>query len=303
MSVAHILQALLVVFFWGINFVFIRWGLAEIPPFALAGLRFLFAALPAIFFIKKPNVPWRWLIAYGLVNSFGQFAFLFWAMNVGMPAGLASVVHQAQVFFTLILSVLILQQRTQITQWLGLLFAVLGLGLIAYGKGMGAAHMTMLGLGLNLIGALCWAGGNIIVSAMRRAGYQPNPLGLVVWSSLVPLLPYALVSWVFERQSYPSDWLALNVHTVVSIFMLAWGATVLGYGLWSRLLGQHEPNLVAPFTLLVPVIGLITAWLVLGERLNTWQLWGSVCLLMGLGVNVFGARAWRWWRSRHAVVR
>ena len=131
MSVSHVLQALLVVLIWGVNFVVIRWGLNEVPPFLLAAARFSLVVFPAIFFIKKPNVPWRWLIAYGLFNSFGQFAFLFWAMKVGMPAGLASVVHQAQVFFTLIFSVLILQQRTQIMQWLGLLIAVLGLTLIA----------------------------------------------------------------------------------------------------------------------------------------------------------------------------
>ena len=257
---------------------------------------------PAIFFIKKPNVPWRWLIAYGLFNSFGQFAFLFWAMKVGMPAGLASVVHQAQVFFTLIFSVLILQQRTQITQWLGLMIAVLGLALIAYGKNVGSAagmQMTTIGLLLNLLGAASWAMGNVVVSAMRRAGIQPEPFGLVIWSSLIPILPFLLISGLFERHVYP-DWQAISWHSIVSALYLAWAATLLGYGLWSRLLSQYEPNRVAPFTLLVPVVGLLTAWLVLGERLNFWQLWGSACLLIGLVVNVLGLRAWRAWLAwRH----
>ena len=302
MSVSHVLQALLVVLIWGVNFVVIRWGLNEVPPFLLAAARFSLVVFPAIFFIKKPNVPWRWLIAYGLFNSFGQFAFLFWAMKVGMPACLASVVHQAQVFFTLIFSVLILQQRTPVTQWLGLMIAVLGLALIAYGKNVGSAagmQMTTVGLLLNLLGAASWAMGNVVVSAMRRAGIQPEPFGLVIWSSLIPILPFLLISGLFERHVYP-DWQAISWHSIVSALYLAWAATLLGYGLWSRLLSQYEPNRVAPFTLLVPVVGLLTAWLVLGERLNQWQLWGSACLLIGLAVNVLGLRAWRAWLAwRH----
>ena len=302
MSVSHVLQALLVVLIWGVNFVVIRWGLNEVPPFLLAAARFSLVVFPAIFFIKKPNVPWRWLIAYGLFNSFGQFALLFWAMKVGMPAGLASVVHQAQVFFTLIFSVLILQQRTQVTQWLGLMIAVLGLALIAYGKNVGSAagmQMTTVGLLLNLLGAASWAMGNVVVSAMRRAGIQPEPFGLVIWSSLIPIVPFLLISGLFERHVYP-DWQAISWHSMVSALYLAWAATLLGYGLWSRLLSQYEPNRVAPFTLLVPVVGLLTAWLVLGERLNFWQLWGSACLLIGLAVNVLGLRAWRAWLAwRH----
>ena len=302
MSVSHVLQALLVVLIWGVNFVVIRWGLNEVPPFLLAAARFSLVVFPAIFFIKKPNVPWRWLIAYGWFNSFGQFALLFWAMKVGMPAGLASVVHQAQVFFTLIFSVLILQQRTQVTQWLGLMIAVLGLALIAYGKNVGSAagmQMTTVGLLLNLLGAASWAMGNVVVSAMRRAGIQPEPFGLVIWSSLIPILPFLLISGLFERHVYP-DWQAISWHSMVSALYLAWAATLLGYGLWSRLLSQYEPNRVAPFTFLVPVVGLLTAWLVLGERLNFWQLWGSACLLIGLVVNVLGLRAWRAWLAwRH----
>ena len=219
-----------------------------------------------------------------------------------MPAGLASVVHQAQVFFTLIFSVLILQQRTQVTQWLGLMIAVMGLALIAYGKNAGTPvgmQMTSLGLVLNLLGAASWAIGNVVVSAMRRAGIQPEPFGLVIWSSLIPIVPFLLISGLFERHVYP-DWQAISWHSIVSALYLAWAATLLGYGLWSRLLSQYEPNRVAPFTLLVPVVGLLTAWLVLGERLNQWQLWGSACLLIGLAVNVLGLRAWRAWLAwRH----
>ena len=301
MKPIHILQALIVVLVWGVNFVVIRWGLTEVPPFLLASLRFVCAFLPAVFFIRKPNLPWRWLIAYGLPNSFAQFAFLFWAMRVGMPAGLASVVHQSQVFFTLILSVLILQQRTRLTQWLGLLCAVGGLALMAYGRGTGSGHMTGIGLALNLLGALAWAGGNIVVSAMRKAGYTPDALGLVVWSSVVPIVPFALLSWCFERSAYP-QWGAVSWHSVVSVLYLAWVATLLGYALWSRLLSLYEPNRVAPFSLLVPVVGLFTAWAVLGEQLNAWQWWGSLALMVGLVVNLFGARALEWFSNRGATI-
>lgn len=291
MKPTHLLMALAVVLIWGVNFVVIHWGLGELPPFLLAALRFTLAVLPAILWIRKPAVPWRYLFAYGLLNSFGQFAFLFWAMRVGMPAGLASVVHQSQVFFTLVLSMVFLHQRSHVHQWLGLMLAVVGLTLIAQAHGAGVNGMTSFGLVLNLLAALSWAAGNIVVAMMRRAGHTPDALGLVVWSSLVPIVPFLLLSWVFERGLYP-DWHAVGWHSVVSILYLAWAATLLGYGLWSRLLGIYEPNRVAPFSLLVPVIGLLTARVVLGESLNLWQWLGSAGLILGLVVNLWGGR-WR----------
>lgn len=182
------------------------------------------------------------------------------------------------------------------TQWLGLAFAVLGLGLMAYGRGTGLGHMTGIGLTFNLLGALSWAGGNIVVSAMRKTGHTPDALGLVVWSSVVPIVPFALLSWWFERGMYP-QWHEVTWHSAVSVLYLAWVATLLGYALWSRLLGLYEPNRVAPFSLLVPVVGLLTAWVVLGEQLNVWQWWGSLALMLGLVVNLFGARLVGWFRN------
>ena len=297
MSPMHVAQALLVVLIWGVNFVVIRWGLNEVPPFLLACARFTLVAFPAIFLIRKPNIPWRWLIAYGLFNSFGQFAFLFWAMKVGMPASLASVVHQSQVFFTLIFSVLVLGLKPRWAQWLGLLIAVMGLLLIVYGKGVGVTQMTSLGLVLNLLGAACWAAGNITVAMMRRAGLEVDPFGLVIWSSLVPILPFAVLSWTMEGAQI-SAIRSIGWQSVVAVLYLAIAATIIGYGLWSRLLHQYEPNRIAPFSLLVPVIGLVTAWLVLGERLNVWQMMGSLGLLLGLVINLWGARGWNWFLAR-----
>lgn len=292
MNMKDTLWALLVVLVWGVNFVIIRWGLTEIPPFLLATLRFGLAFFPAILWVRKPQLAWRWLVLYGLLNSFAQFGFLFWAMNVGMPAGLASVVHQSQVFFTLILSVWILQQRTRAAQWLGLLCAAMGLALMAYGRGTGQGHMTGLGLALNLSGALAWASGNIVVAKIRSAGHTPDALGLVVWSSWVPIIPFAALSWILESEQYP-DSAQLSWHSVVSVLYLAWVATLLGYALWSRLLGRYEPNRVAPFSLLVPVVGLVSASWAFGEQLNLWQWVGSVFILLGLVVHLWGHRMWQ----------
>ena len=277
------LAALVIVCAWGINFVVIKLALGEIPPLLLGVLRFTFVAFPAVFFVKKPNLPWRTIVAYGLTISFGQFVFLFTAMHVGMPAGLASLVLQAQVFFTVLIAALFLGEGVLQHNILGMAVAVLGLVLIE--QGAAAGSMTMLGFALTLLAALSWGCGNIVAKVAGKV----DVVGLVIWGALIPPLPFLGLSWWLEGpQAIQASLMGITHVGVAAVAYLALIGTVVGYILWGRLLTRHPARKVAPLTLLVPVIGLISASLFLDEHLQVVQWLGGAIVMLGLIINVFG---------------
>lgn len=299
MPLTDIAQALAIVLVWGVNFVVIKWGVADVPPLLLGALRFTLAALPAVLLVRRPAVPWRWLAAYALTVGVGQFGLLFSAIKLGMPAGLASVVLQAQAFFTLLLASLVLGERWKAAQLVGLLCALAGLALIGVGKG---GNMTLIGFALTVAAALSWAASNVVVRLIGRAGYRVEPLGLVVWSSLIPPVPFLLLSlWLEGGERIVAALGHFSLSSLLAVAYLAFVATLFGYGLWSRLLARHAANKVAPFSLLVPVVGLIAASLLLGEHLSAGQAVGSLLLLGGLVINVLGERLRDYWRQREAA--
>ncbi|MBT2791036.1 EamA family transporter [Paraburkholderia strydomiana] len=282
MSPRDLLLALIVVIAWGVNFVVIKVGLHGVPPMLLGALRFMLAAFPAIFFVKRPQLQWRWLLAYGTTISLGQFAFLFSAMYVGMPAGLASLVLQAQAFFTLIFAAFFLHERFRLPNVAGLLIAAAGLALI----GMQGGHaMTLAGFLLTLCAACSWALGNIVTKKVGKV----DLVGLVVWGSLIPPLPFLALSYALEGpQRIAAALSGISAMSIFAIVYLAFIATLIGYGLWSRLLSRYPASQVAPFSLLVPIVGLASASLFLDERLSGAQIAGAVLVMAGLAVNVFG---------------
>jgi O-acetylserine/cysteine efflux transporter len=293
MSPRDLLLALVVVVAWGINFVVIKVGLHGVPPMLLGALRFTLAAVPAVFFVKKPNLPWRWLFAYGATISFGQFAFLFSAMYVGMPAGLASLVLQAQAFFTLIFAALFLHERFRLPNIAGLLIAAGGLAVIGL---QGGHAMTIAGFVLTLCAACSWALGNIVTKKVGNV----DLVGLVVWGSLIPPLPFFVASYAFEGPQRIAAALSnLSAMSIFAIVYLAFIATLIGYGLWSRLLSRYPASQVAPFSLLVPIVGLASASLLLDEQLSMAQIGGALLVMAGLAVNVFGG----WVMQRLAPAR
>ena len=282
MSPKDLMLALVVIVVWGMNFVVIKVGLDDIPPMLLGSLRFMLAAFPAVLFIKRPQMPLRWLLAYGATISLGQFAFLFSAMKVGMPAGLASLVLQSQAFFTLFFAVLFLGERLRLANLVGLLIAAGGLLLIGM---QGDRSMTLAGFVLTICAASMWALGNVVT---RKVG-KVNLVGLVVWGSLIPPLPFLALSWILEGPDVIEAALrSFGMDSLLVLIYLAFGATILGYGLWSRLLSRYPANTVAPFSLLVPVVGLTSAALLLDEHLGLLQGVGALLVMLGLAVNVGG---------------
>ncbi|MEE1920705.1 EamA family transporter [Pseudomonas sp. 148P] len=284
MPLKDLLLALVVIVAWGLNFVVIKVGLDGLPPMLLGALRFILVAIPAVFFIRRPQLPWRWLIAYGSTISLGQFAFLFEAMHNGMPPGLASLVLQSQAFFTMIFAAVFLGERLRAASVLGLLVAAGGLALIGSEND---SHVPLFALLLTLCGGACWAMGNIIT---RRFG-KIDLVALVIWGALIPPLPFLALSWYLEGpELIESSLRNIGLNSILSLIYLAAIATMLGYGLWSRLLSRYPAGKVAPFSLLVPVVGLTSSAWLLDERLSAIQCWGGLLVMVGLLINVFGPR-------------
>ncbi|AVO54770.1 EamA family transporter [Ectopseudomonas mendocina] len=296
MSPKDLLLALLVIVVWGLNFVVIKVGLHGMPPMLMGALRFMLAAFPAILFVRRPQVPLRWMLAYGMTISLGQFACLFYAMYVGMPAGLASLVLQSQAFFTLFFAALFLGERLRGSNLFGLLVAASGLVLIGL---QGGHTMTLAGFALTIAAASMWALGNVVT---RKLG-KVNLVGLVVWGSLIPPLPFlALSLWLEGPELIGQSLRTLNLDSMLVLAYLAFGATILGYGLWSRLLSRYPASQVAPFSLLVPVVGISSAALLLGERLGPLQMIGAALVMVGLLINVWGGRLLDSWRRREPTL-
>ncbi|MCB1914473.1 MAG: EamA family transporter [Rhodocyclaceae bacterium] len=287
MKPSDLALALVVVVVWGVNFVVIKAGVGEVPPLLLGALRFLAAALPAVAFLRPPKLPLRLYLAYGLTIAFGQFAFLFTAIHLGMPSGLASLVLQSQALFTMLFAALWLGERWRTEQLAGLLLAAAGL--VAIGSAHGGA-MPLAGFAMTLAAAASWGIGNVVGRSLARHG-PVNMLAFMVWASLVPPLPFLGLSLVIEGPERivaaieGFSWLAAG-----AVLYLAWAATLLGYGLWSHLLARYPANQVAPFPLLVPVVGLTAGWLVYDEALQPAHLGGGALLMAGLAVNLFGHR-------------
>ncbi|MCV2299690.1 O-acetylserine/cysteine exporter [Enterobacter hormaechei] len=287
------LLALLVVVAWGLNFVVIKMGLHNMPPLMLAGLRFLLVAFPALLFVARPKIPLKLLLGYGLTISFGQFAFLFCAIKFGMPAGLASLVLQVQAFFTIILGAFVFGERLQGKQLAGISLAVFGVLVLIEGS-LNGQHVALLGFMLTLAAGLSWAGGNIFNKLIMQHEARPAVLSLVVWSALIPIVPFMAASFILEGpQAMLKSLVEIDLTTILSLIYLAFVASIIGYGIWGSLLGRYETWRVAPLSLLVPVVGLASAALLLDEKLSVLQLCGAGLIMAGLYINVFGLRVRR----------
>lgn len=290
LSTGDLLRAFAVIVIWGLNFVVMKLGLQTLSPMLLGALRYVVASLPFLLFVPRPALPWRFLVAYGLAQGVGQFGLLFLGLHWGMTAGMASVVMQTQAFFTLLMAATLLGEPARRSQWLGLGIAFAGLLLIAGSHGEGAQQMTLIGFVLTAGAAFMWAVSNLVVRRATQAGSY-EPFAFIVWSSLVPILPFfALAAWVDGPQAVGSQLAGFDGKAAFAVLYLGLLATLLAYTLWTRLLQRHPAGRVTPFSLLVPVVGLLAATYFLGERVAPWQWVGTAAVLTGMGVNQLGGR-------------
>ncbi|WP_432804234.1 EamA family transporter [Deinococcus taeanensis] len=287
MNTRALLLALLITGIWGVNFIVIKWSVAGAPPLLVAALRFLVAALPAVFFVPRPRVPARLLWGYGLAVGVVQFGLLYLAIQLGMSAGLGSLLMQMQAFFTALLAARVLGERIQPWQVLGITLAFSGMGVIG---ALSGGDLTLLSLALTLLAALGWAVSNLLV----RASGGANMFSLVVWSALIPPVPLALLAGL------TTGWDAVTrtiTHSGAgfwaAVLFMGLGNTVLGFGVWAALIQRHGAARVAPLSLLVPVFGLLASALAYHEAFPPGKVLGAALVFAGLVLHVFGGRWWR----------
>ena len=281
MPLSHFLLALAVVAVWGSNFVVIKLALFDLPPLLFAALRFTFALLPAIFFLPKPKVSWLNLAAYGFFIGVGQFGLLYIAVQSHISAGLSSLIVQSQAFFTIGLAMYFAREQIAQFQLIALLVCLTGLGIIA---GHTDQNTDFLGLALVLLGALSWGFGNTI---SRNAG-KVNMLSYVVWSSIFSVIPLIILSLIFEGWDLIHASLeGLNGSLWAAILWQSWGNTLFGFAAWGWLLARHPAAVVSPISLLIPVLGIGSAAVFLGEPLPLWKITAATLVIAGLGINMY----------------
>jgi O-acetylserine/cysteine efflux transporter len=283
----HFLLALAVVGIWGTNFVVIHHGLKQFPPFTFAALRFAFAVFPAILFLPRPTASMKQVAAYGLLIGVGQFGLLYLAMNGHITPGLASLVVQTQVFFTIGFTMLFYRERLAPLQWAALGLCALGLAVIALATDGSA---SALGLALVVAAGASWGVANLI----SRAIPGENVLSFIVWSSLFSVPPLILIAALAEGPDR-------MIEAVRTAGVAAWGTvlwqsaanTLFGYGVWSWLLSRHQAALIVPTALLVPVFGMSASMLLLGESMPVWKVAAAAIIVTGLGLNLLASRRGR----------
>lgn len=279
------LAAVTVIFFWGINFYFMKLGVEEIDPMLLGCLRFIFVIFPLIFFILKPKVAWRWLLLYGFISNFAQFAFMFSAIATGLATSLIALVVQSQAFFTVLIAVFFLGEKARANQWLAIFIAIFGFILIAIGQQH--SQIPLVGLLLVFASAFSWALGNIVVKKINRI----DPFALVVWGNLLTPLWFLLFSYLQHDSDFILQQLHhLGWHSWVSATFLAYFATIIGYGLWVKLLAKYPAAKITPLSLGVPIISMLFAFCFLDESLNRYQWLGAVIVMLSLIIHLFGHR-------------
>ncbi|MFK8050179.1 MAG: EamA family transporter [Halioglobus sp.] len=285
MTLRDQLVALIITLIWGTNFVFIRYALDELPPFTFATLRFVLVAVPLIFILKRPQVPWRYLVGYGFFIGFGQFGLLFWVMQDNITPGLASLIIQIQVFFTIFLAAIITKEAIGQRQFFALAICLTGLlTIIAFTDG----QTTRIGVAVTLMAAAGWACGNQIVKQVGSV----DILAFIVWSSLFSIPPLLLMAFFLEggheivSSIETASWRAWAVILWQSV-----GNTLIGYGCWNFLLGRYSAAKVAPWALLVPVFGMGASAVMLGESMPWWKLLAMALIFSGLAINMRGAKS------------
>ena len=283
----HLLLALLVVAVWGTNFVVIKAALTQLPPLLFAALRFAIAFFPAMLLLPRPAVPWRNLAAYGVLIGVGQFGVLYIAMDGHISPGLASLVVQTQVFFTIVLAMRIARERVQAHQWLALALGAGGIAVIGAHLG---GDISMVGLVMVLGAALSWAAANMV----GKAAGQVNMLAYVVWASAAAVPPLVVMSMLLEGGSAIAQALTqADASAWAAVLWQSVGNSLFGYAAWGWLLARHPAASITPMALLVPVFGMATAAWWLAEPLPPWKLLAAVLILCGLALNVL----WPRWRA------
>jgi O-acetylserine/cysteine efflux transporter len=282
MNFKDFLLAILITAIWGLNFSVIKIGLTSLDPFTLAGVRFLLCAFPLVFFIKKPDIPMFYVVFYGILFGVGLWGMVNLGIYFGASAGIASLVLQTSVFFTIIMGVIFLQEKIEKIKIVGFILAVLGLVFIL---NLTDGSITYVGLILVVIGALSWSIANVVV---KKSGVT-KIFSLMIWSSLFSPIPLLLLAYLTQGQEVFSNFLTnIDGKAIFSILFQVYPTTLFGYWIWNTLINKYEISKVAPLSLLVPIFGLLGSYIIFNEEMSMGKIIACVLIIGGLLVNTFG---------------
>lgn len=284
MKARHLLLAISITAIWGVNFSVIKLGLTTVDPFILAGIRFTLCALPAIFFIPKPDVQWRYIIGYGLVFGIGLWGVVNLGIKSGLSAGIASLVLQFSAFFTILLGSWVFKESISRFQYAGMGLALCGLlSIVSIVDGT----VTTAGLILVLLGAVAWSAANVI----NKKAKTTQVFAFLMWSSAFSPIPlFALDYAVNGSTGYSALVSQLDYRAVLSILFQVYPNTLFGYWVWNSLMKRYPVSTVAPLSLLVPVFGLLGSVMIFNETLSLNKIVAVVLIVSGLGVGLYGQR-------------
>lgn len=290
MSAKDLLSVTLVVVLWGLNFVPTKIALHDFTPFQLGAIRFLLTAFPMVLLIPRPKIPLRWLLIYAATQGLGQFGFLFFAIKLGMTAALASVLMQTQIFFTAMLGAALLGEVIPRSLKIGMMVAAIGLLCFAVNifSVSNSDSFTVVGFVLTLSAASMWASSNIIVKKLQATGLEYSALSLLVWSCLISGAAFVVMSLVTDDYSDPWRWLHARTISWICMLYLGWVAGG-AFWLWTLLLKRHPASRVAPYSLGIPVVGMLVGILVLNEQVSALQWTGSALVMSALVLVVCGS--------------
>lgn len=285
MHLRHVFLGIVIAIVWGCNFIFLHMAVQEIPPITLCAIRFFFSAIPLVFFVSRPKCQVRWLFLYSLFTFALQFSLMFLGIRAGISAGLASLLAQTQVFFSFFLATVVLRERLNAWQILGASFALVGVGVVF--EHLDGQDINLSGFLLLLGAAFMWGVGNLCVKKM----VEKQGIGLVAWSSLIAFPMLLAVSYIVDGPNASLNALqTLSWRGLFAVMYIVYISTWVGYGLWGRLLSLYPVSLVVPFTLLVPVIGLLASNMACKEQISSWKLIATGFILTGLMIHLFGGR-------------
>jgi O-acetylserine/cysteine efflux transporter len=289
MSTRDIVLILAVVIVWGLNFPVIRITLGGLPPLLIVAARYALVCLPLIGFFRKPPIPLRYLVAYGLVLGTVHQGALFLGIRAGLGAGISSLVLQTQVFFTLALAVAFLGERVMPNQIAGLVLGTIGLTLVAVHSGQSA---SLVGFALVLASAVTWSIATLISKRAYAAATGPvNPLGFIVWASAFPIVPTLALSIGIDGLAAHTSALAqLSAQIVSGVLFIAIGSTLFGFVVWNWLISKYGAGFTSQFGLLVPIVGLASSALILGETITLVKALAAAFVIVGLAISIFGGR-------------
>ena len=284
MPISHLLLVLAVILIWGINFIFVKLGLDEVSPLLLCAMRFFLASIPAVFFIKPPELPFKTVAAYGFFMFGLQFGLVFMGMNFGMPPGMASLLMQVQVFFSMFFAAFLLGEQPSMGQVFGALVSFSGIAIVALHFDQ---NVTLLGFLCILGASASWGIGNLTAKKIKAS----DLISVIVWGSLIVCLPMFVCSLIFEgTESLVYTYQNITWKGFGSLLYIVYVSTWFGYGIWNWLLGRYPVGMIVPFTLLIPFVGILSSVIVFGEPFQMWKLMAGLLVISGLCVNIFSAR-------------